>query len=249
MPIEFVTPAAVADTRMFFAKALERPALSTRTELPLLDKNGAEHQFEVVATNLLHIPSISGVVVNLRDITERKQMMARLKLLSETDLLTGALNRRGFAQTATVEFERMRRRGGPVVVAMIDIDHFKSINDTYGHAGGDKALIAVAECCRQHIRSADLFARVGGEEFVILLADSDVQAAENAVDRLRLAIAGTRIPTIDARVTASFGIAAVDPARRDLEGAMRRADEALYAAKSAGRNCIRMVSDVFEPYD
>jgi diguanylate cyclase (GGDEF)-like protein len=115
------------------------------------------------------------------------------------------------------------------------------VNDTFGHAAGDLVLSMVAEVCRSHIRSIDVLSRFGGEEFVILLVDSQVGGARDAVERLRIAIEAARVHSIrgDVRVTASFGLAIVDPGECDLERAVRLADEALYEAKSAGRNCIR----------
>ena len=110
-PSTFVAPEALADTLQLFQTCLGRPGLPTTAELTLLHKEGGRREFEVVATNFLDVPAIGGVVLNLRDITERKEMMARLEMLSETDLLTEALNRRGFARMAEREFERARRRG------------------------------------------------------------------------------------------------------------------------------------------
>jgi diguanylate cyclase (GGDEF)-like protein/PAS domain S-box-containing protein len=241
-PTEFVAPEAEADTRQFFRTCLDRPGLPTTMELPLLAKDGRRHEFEVVATNFLDVPAVGGVVLNLRDITERKQMIERLEILSETDLLTGALNRRGFVGAALGEFERMRRQGDRLMLALIDIDHFKAVNDNYGHAAGDLVLAAVADCCRRETRECDIFARHGGEEFAILVTEGDVAGAHAMVERLRRAIAATRVSAIKAEisVTASFGVALVDPFYEGLESALARADEALYEAKNAGRDCIRI---------
>jgi diguanylate cyclase (GGDEF)-like protein/PAS domain S-box-containing protein len=241
-PSEFVASDAVADTLQLFKACLERPGLPTTAELCLLHKDGTRHEFEVVATNFLHVPAIHGVVLNLRDITERKEMVARLEMLSETDLLTEALNRRGFARMAAREFERARRRTERLAIIMLDLDHFKAINDRFGHAAGDLVLASVAGCCRAQIRESDLLGRLGGEEFAILLTDGHVDAAHMVMTRLRKAIAAARISSIkgDVSVTASFGIATVDPASEELDSALARADTALYEAKNAGRNCIRI---------
>jgi diguanylate cyclase (GGDEF)-like protein len=208
----------------------------------LLARDGSRHYFEVVGTNLLDVPAIGGVVLNLRDITERKEMMARLEMLSKTDLLTGALNRRGFIRAALREFERMRRQADRLMLIMIDVDRFKAVNDTYGHAAGDMVLAAVADCCRREIRECDIFARHGGAEFAILVTEGDVARAYAMVERLRLAIAAIRVSSIkgEIAVTASFGVALVDPFYEGLEWALARADEALYEAKNAGRDCIRI---------
>lgn len=241
-PTEFVAPDAVGDTMRLFQASLDRPGLPTIAELTLLHKDGRRRDFEVVATNFLHVPAISGVVLNLRDITERKELMARLEMLSETDLLTGALNRRGFIRMAEREFERARRRQERLTIIMVDLDHFKAINDRFGHAAGDLVLASAAACCRLQTRESDLLGRLGGEEFAILLTDGNVGAAHMVITRLCKAIAASRVASIkgDVSVTASFGIATVDPGREDLDAALIRADAALYEAKNAGRNCIRI---------
>jgi diguanylate cyclase (GGDEF)-like protein/PAS domain S-box-containing protein len=242
LPTDFVPPEAVAETRDFFRTCLGHPGLPTTRELPLLAKDGRRHHFEVVATNFLGVPAIGGIVLNLRDITERKQMIERLEILSETDLLTGALNRRGFVGAALREFERMRRQGDRLMLILVDLDHFKAVNDNYGHAAGDLVLAAVADCCRRETRECDIFARHGGEEFAILVTEGDVAGAHAMVERLRAAIAAIRVSSIKAEisVTASFGVALVDPFYEGLESALARSDEALYEAKNSGRDCIRI---------
>lgn len=241
-PTQFVAPESVGETMRLFQASLDRPAQPATAELTLLDKQGERRDFEVVATNFLHLPAIGGVVLNLRDITERKELIARLEMLSETDLLTEALNRRGFTRMAERECERARRRGERLTIIMVDLDHFKAINDRFGHAAGDLVLASVAGCCRTQIRESDLLGRLGGEEFAILLTDGNVGAAHMVITRLRKAIAASRVSSIkgDVCVTASFGIATVDPAHEELDAALIRADAALYEAKNAGRNCIRI---------
>lgn len=241
-PTAFVAPDSVGDTMRLFQASLDGPGRPAIAELTLLHKDGRRREFEVVATNFLHVPAISGVVLNLRDITERKEMMARLEMLSETDLLTDALNRRGFTRMAEREFERARRRHERLTIIMVDLDHFKAINDRFGHAAGDLVLARVADCCRMQTRENDLLGRLGGEEFAILLTDGNVDAAHMIITRLRKAIAAGRVASIkgEVSVTASFGIATVDPRLEDLDAALIRADAALYEAKNAGRNCIRI---------
>jgi diguanylate cyclase (GGDEF)-like protein len=129
----------------------------------------------------MHEPAIGGLVINMRDITERKRMMADLEKLSQTDALTNTLNRRGFLKLSEREFNRARRTREMLTVVMIDIDHFKGVNDVYGHAAGDMVLSMVADTCRRQIRSADVLARFGGEEFVILLSGAPLTAAHDVV--------------------------------------------------------------------
>ena len=222
---------------------LVRSSGATLTEeIALRAGCGEVRTFEAVGKNLLDEPALTGIVLNLRDVTERKRLMADMEILSETDLLTGAHNRRGFIRTATEEFERLRDSGEDVTVVMIDIDHFKQVNDTYGHAAGDLVISMIAQQCRRLLRDRDIVSRYGGEEFVVLLPDMSVADAKAIVDRLRKAIAVTGVSTIrgEVSVTASFGLARVSPARVDLETALRWADDALYMAKDAGRNCIKM---------
>jgi diguanylate cyclase (GGDEF)-like protein len=125
---------------------------------------------------------------------------------------------------------------------MLDLDHFKAVNDRYGHAAGDLVLAMAAEECRKQIREVDLLGRIGGEEFAMIFVDASADAAENVLARLREALARKKVSTIkgDVSVTASFGLAVVDPGVVDVEVALRLADEALYEAKHAGRNCVRI---------
>jgi diguanylate cyclase (GGDEF)-like protein/PAS domain S-box-containing protein len=239
---DFVPGDRVADAQRFLGTVLELPTTSATIEMSLVHRNGERREFEIVATNLLHSPTIGGIVVNLRDITERTQLVAQLETLSETDLLTEALNRRGFTRLAERMFARCRTVGDKLAVVMMDIDHFKQVNDYYGHAAGDLVLAEVAEQCRTHSRAGDLLGRIGGEEFAILLSADDPGVARGVVQRLQKAISAATVSTIrgEVSVTASFGVAYVDPASIELGNALLRADEALYEAKKAGRDCIRM---------
>jgi len=123
---------------------------------------------------------------------------------------------------------------------MYDLDNFKRVNDTYGHDAGDDVLQAVTSLVKENIRAVDVAARWGGEEFMVLMPQSDIQAARNAAEKLRLAIAGHRFDKID-RLTASFGVAAFEP-RDDLNSLLKRVDDALYRAKELGRNCVEILA-------
>jgi diguanylate cyclase (GGDEF)-like protein/PAS domain S-box-containing protein len=239
---DFVPPDQVSVVEQFLNSLLAQPECTTTVELRVFHCDGTQRDFEVVGKNLLQEPAIDGLVINMRDISERKRLMAELEKLSETDALTDALNRRGFLKLAEREFERMRRTATPVTIVMIDIDHFKSVNDVFGHAAGDMVLRMVADLCREGIRSYDILSRFGGEEFILLLTDTRMDAAHAIVSRLRTAIAGGRVTTIkgEVSVTASFGLSTIVSADIDLETAIRLADEALYEAKNSGRNCIKM---------
>jgi diguanylate cyclase (GGDEF)-like protein/PAS domain S-box-containing protein len=239
---DFVVRDCATDVRGFVSSLLADAEATKTIELRARHVDGTFRDFEVIGKNLLHDPAIQGLVVNLRDISERKRFVAELERLSETDALTDTLNRRGFLKLAEREFERARRSGQHLTFVMIDIDHFKGVNDTFGHAAGDMVLAMVAKRCREHVRSIDILSRFGGEEFILLLTDASVETAHKIVARLHAAVREGRVPTIkgDVSVTASFGIASVDPNVVDLETGIRLADEALYEAKNSGRNCIKV---------
>ncbi len=187
-----------------------------------------------------------GAVISHLNITDRKLMELELARLAATDPLTELPNRRFFVQTANRELERVRRFGGSVSVIMLDVDHFKSVNDTYGHALGDEALRCLTRVCKELIRQIDVLARYGGEEFVILLPGTEEAAASSVAEKLRSAIAD--MPVSDGRnhikLTASFGVAQLRPGDQGIEAGLARADTALYAAKHSGRNCVKSFAAV-----
>ena len=162
--------------------------------------------------------------------------------MAVTDPLTGLNNRRYLDTHLQTLFDRSRRRGRPLSVIIADIDHFKAVNDTYGHEGGDDILRDFARRVRGTVRGADLACRFGGEEFVIAMPDTPDDIAEQVAERLREAVAGEafRIGATeqDVTVTASIGIASLEPTDSDATSLLRRADKALYAAKDGGRNRV-----------
>ncbi|MGJ0237275.1 GGDEF domain-containing protein [Novosphingobium fluoreni] len=162
-----------------------------------------------------------------------------LRRIAGRDQLTGVLTRRGFIQSAEHEIERFRRYDRPASLAMLDIDRFKSINDTYGHPSGDVVLRQVAMVLDTVKRPNDVLGRLGGEEFAMLMPETDQDAALAASDRFREAIASARIESLcgaQLDVTASFGVASLGPATVDAEAWLASADAPLYAAKRGGRN-------------
>ena len=181
-----------------------------------------------------------GVIGVMMDITERKQMEAELRRLATTDALTGIFNRRHFMATATVEADRARRHHRPLVGLMLDIDHFKRINDTYGHPVGDVAIKAMAAACAEAIRTVDTLGRLGGEEFAIVLPDTELDAALVVAERIRVAVSQISIPTEKGVVcfTTSIGVAQWTGDDASAEALLSRADAALYAAKTGGRNKV-----------
>lgn len=182
-----------------------------------------------------------GQVIIFHEYTKEKELMERLEWIAARDGLTGIYNRQSFDQIAHKEIERHKRYGGNLSMIMVDLDHFKKINDTYGHAAGDLALKTVVVTFSKMIRQTDNLARFGGEEFVILLPETSVEAATNLAERLRKALELTVIECDGAvySVRASFGISGVESGEDiDLEKLYRTADRALYRSKSMGGNTI-----------
>lgn len=177
------------------------------------------------------------------DITRRKLAEQQLQAQAYTDSLTGVLNRRRFLELAAVEVERARRHGQPAALLMIDLDHFKAVNDRHGHAGGDAVLKAFVDTARTLIRSSDVFGRVGGEEFAALLPQTDLDGGAAMGHRLLAAIRDHPVAVGGTTVTytASIGVAACEAgaaAGNTVESLMHAADGALYRAKAAGRNRV-----------
>uniref|UniRef100_UPI0035AE8E56 sensor domain-containing diguanylate cyclase n=1 Tax=Chitinimonas sp. TaxID=1934313 RepID=UPI0035AE8E56 len=176
---------------------------------------------------------------------------AEMRRLATTDALTGIPNRRQFISALGQEARRSRRNGRPLSVIMADIDHFKRVNDTFGHAAGDLVLTRVARLLQGNKRSADIVGRLGGEEFAVLLPETEVAQAAEVADRLRVLIANEQILFDGAPipVTISFGCAAIAPIQEGLsepasiEAVLQAADRALYQAKNAGRNRTAWVRD------
>lgn len=184
-------------------------------------------------------------VAGLRmNISARKETEARLQKLAHTDALTGVLNRRRFTELATDELAHAERHDAPVALLMVDLDHFKQVNDRHGHAGGDQVLRAFADTARQVVRQGDLLGRLGGEEFALLLPQTDAEGGGVLAERLRQCIASQQ-PDIDGQrlsYAVSIGVAAWAPGPAAgpalLDRLLVAADRALYAAKHAGRNRV-----------
>ncbi len=169
-----------------------------------------------------------------------------LRMVAQVDFLTGALTRRGFVEQAEREIARATRYHRPSTIVMLDVDHFKSVNDTYGHAAGDQVLHQLADLAQLTLRPSDVFGRLGGEEFALLLPETGGDEAVVAAERLRQAIAAHVIHLPDGRtlrITASFGVAAL-AAETSVAAWLERADTMLYAAKAGGRNQTRLAEPV-----
>lgn len=177
-----------------------------------------------------------------QDISERKVMEQRLEELAMCDTLTGLANRRSFMQAIDREHGRVRRHPElSVGVLMLDIDHFKRVNDTHGHAAGDEVLKAFSQTIGDQLRESDIFGRLGGEEFAIVLPDTDLAGCQQVAEKVREAVAAMRV-TLDSgvvvQITTSVGLTHMLPADTRPDGALARADAALYQAKNQGRNRV-----------
>jgi len=183
-----------------------------------------------------------GVVASYKDITDRKQIEEELRRMATTDPLTGAFNRREFMKRAQDEIDRSKRYHTPLTLLMIDIDHFKSVNDTYGHDAGDDVLKQMVAASQTQLRGSDVFCRLGGEEFAAILTHTNPEQGVQAAERLRRALKALKVATNAGtiRFSISIGVASLVQGDLSLEQIMKKADTALYKAKAQGRDCVVM---------
>ena len=227
------------DRRMQARESIERLVVESRSKAgasvwlstsaqPVFDQGGAYTGYR-------------GVDVDVTEITLARQALEKIAL---HDTLTGLANRRKFQDRYELERLRQARLGLPLTLVLVDVDHFKQVNDTWGHIVGDVCLKAVANVLSSHLRTIDLVARFGGEEFLILLSDANLQEGALVAEKLRRALEGTVIETGLAaqpalQITASFGVTTLLPSEDlSLEAVIERADGAVYAAKHGGRNRV-----------
>ena len=184
---------------------------------------------------------ITGVLSIGRDITEYKRMEEELERQAHSDPLTGLANRRHFIQQAHSELSRINRYGGALSLLKFDVDHFKRINDTHGHNIGDLALQKIAAASRATMREVDIIGRIGGEEFVVLLPQTGSVQAVDAAERLRIAIAESKVRLESGEslhFTASFGVTTISGKSMGMDELLKRCDAAMYRAKESGRNQV-----------
>ncbi|WP_432695601.1 diguanylate cyclase [Marinobacterium sp. YM272] len=204
-------------------------------------RNGSMLPVVVTSRPMFQEGKITGVVTVFRDITERKKMEERLARMASIDELTGVLNRRALVGAISNEIARIHRSSRKSALIMIDFDHFKQVNDNYGHEAGDKVLQHVVELARECLRESDLLGRLGGEEFAALLPDTSLEGAKVLAERMRQTVADATTRSRngeDIRMTLSIGVCEMQGEEREVSELLRRVDGALYAAKHRGRNRV-----------
>ncbi len=218
-------------------------AMSTKTEKAAMVK-----ALEWGASDFIHKPvfetellaRVNNVVQSNQLTSQLKKTNAQLHEAATTDPLTGAANRYQFYQLFYNEFKKIKRNATPMAILSVDLDHFKSINDSYGHAAGDEALKAFVEMVRKLCRTTDIIGRFGGEEFVIFCPEADIERAEMIAERVRKSMEEKVIhyQHHEFKVTVSIGVTSVTDADTDIDKILERADSLLYDAKHKGRNCF-----------
>ncbi len=220
-----------------FARTGEGPILGRTLEMTAQKKDGTEFPVDL---------SISAIRINeqwhavgiIRDITERKEAEHKLREFAEKDALTGTLNRRKFYELLEQEKERAARYGRSLSLIMFDIDHFKAVNDTYGHAAGDRVLKKISSAVTGNIRKSDILGRVGGEEFAVLATETTAESALALAEKIRSAVEAAEHDDAG-RITVSIGVSAYET-DLTMDEFVRRADKALYTAKNNGRNRVEL---------
>ena len=242
----FVPERAKTSSLNLFHGASKDTLETSQHENHIVLKNGQERliswRSNVVLSSLGSIRSVLRIGM---DITERVRAEEILRYQATTDPLTKIFNRRHFFDLAQQELERSQRYGRSLSIIIFDIDHFKEVNDTYGHAAGDEVLLKLSSRSAEILRENDVFARYGGEEFVILLPETDLEQAYQMAERMRKDCAETPLDLKLASVnlTISFGVANLGGEKLLLDELLLRADKALYEAKDAGRNQVAVWRD------
>lgn len=241
---DFVTP----ETRAAFDAAFRQVlggGQEGSAECELLCRDGTRLPVAIQATAQVTDDGFQYSRAMVFDLSERKALEERLERQALTDPLTGLGNRRALEDQAAMEIARAERSGAPLSLVIVDLDHFKRINDTYGHDVGDVVLQAFAKLARQVLRDGDVLCRMGGEEFAVLLPDTHREQALRVAERLREAVATIPVQvgedvTEDGTLayTASLGVTLVCAGETTLKPAIKRADQGLYAAKETGRNRV-----------
>jgi diguanylate cyclase (GGDEF)-like protein len=240
LPLLMMVSQQVSDPQSFIARVqelYEHPELNDHRELKLKDGRTIERYSSILwSDNHQYL----GRVWFFRDITIQKKIEADLVELARHDPLTCIANRRYFFERANQEFTRAQRSHTSLCIASIDIDHFKRFNDSYGHAVGDEMLKSLCRVSESVLRETDLLARIGGEEFAILMPDTTQEGAIHLAERVRQVVSKNKIRVNEQGIscTVSIGIAKLNPTDNGIEDCLHRADKAMYRAKEKGRNRV-----------
>ena len=227
-----------------FAASGEGPAVGRTTTLRAKHRSGDEFPVDV-SLSAIKLRGQWNAVGIVRNATERVQTEERLKQLATTDALTGICNRRHFDEVLASEINRAARFSSPLSLILFDIDHFKRVNDTFGHQAGDRVLTQLAVSVGYSLRTVDLFARWGGEEFVVLLPGSDLDAGRLLAEKLRMALEKQPFSDVG-QVTCSFGVAEYAPGD-NADALIKKVDRCLYHAKASGRNRVETSATTPQP--
>ncbi|MEE9301059.1 MAG: sensor domain-containing diguanylate cyclase [Alphaproteobacteria bacterium] len=260
-PLSFILPSPIAVQHAGFIRAYtqqggESKVLGKVRELEIVTKGGEAVPVEFKAFEIEPVDGVRRFSGIMRDIRarklveeERSHIIDLLEELTRIDELTSLMNRRGFFEEAEKLVAYSQRHSRPATIAIMDLDHFKKVNDRLGHAVGDKVLREVARLCRKLVRPEDIFARYGGEEFALLLRDTEIEDATAPLERLRLSVANHPIEVDgDEAITVTVSIGAAPLRLDDTIGAsLDQADRALYAAKNGGRNQVRLAKGPCAP--
>lgn len=259
--LELIYPNDLSHIRAIMARVLAQPNYIENAQFRSVRKDGTVWWTEGTAINLLHEPSVQAIVINYRDITDRKnaekalrdandELNARVREIEELqselreqalrDPLTGLYNRRILADAMERELARVKRERRSLSVIVMDIDHFKKINDNFGHQIGDQFLIEIAKLVAGHARSSDIACRYGGEEFLLVMPGTTLKTALKRAEDILSEVVEMRIPVgkKNLKVTLSLGVATYPKHGKGAEEIVVKADKAMYKAKRAGRNCV-----------
>lgn len=234
-----IVPDLRADARFAsFLEASDIPPILAYLGIPLVTEEGFAVGTLCAMDFTVRDFSVDDIAV-MRELAGVVLDLLEMRRAAQSDFLTGAMTRRAFVRDVEQEITRYSRHRRPAALVAFDIDHFKRVNDTHGHGGGDKVLQAVGKAGAAALRSGDILARLGGEEFALLLPETTLDKASEVAERLRRAIADLPIPGLpDLQVTASFGVAALTSNHGFPDEWMADADRALYSAKQDGRNRV-----------
>jgi diguanylate cyclase (GGDEF)-like protein/PAS domain S-box-containing protein len=238
----YVTP---EEREQLIARLVQQGQLDSM--LVRLKKRSGKEFWAEMSARIVELDGQRCSLVGIFDVTAQKNLEDQLRALATSDSLTGAANRRHFVELTQRERERSLRAGSPLSLCLFDADHFKNVNDNYGHVAGDHVLSAIAQAAKGALRLSDVLGRLGGEEFAILLPDTDLAGAMIVAERMRAAVAAVEVQSGELaaglarapiRVTISIGVAEL---RGDepTESLLKRSDRALYAAKDLGRDRVQ----------